>query len=375
MVLVPIYSSPNFVSFDCMKLLDRYILKNFLITYVFTVLITLLIICVIDFTEKIDNFRKFNPPASEILLDYYANLIPYYANYLSPLLVFIATVFFTARMAARTEIIAIFSSGMSFFRMLVPYFIGSAMLALFTFYMVGWVIPRANKIRLGFEYKYIEDQYYFNQRNFHIKVAPKLYAYLESYNNASLTGYKFTLERIEGNQLKEKLTSDRIVWEPKKKKWTVFDYRIRKIDGLTETITQGTQIDTTLNLSPKDFENDKNRFEELTLTQLNDYIDLLKLRGADGVETYLLEKYTRFTHPFAFIILTIIGVVVSARKSRRGSGLQIAFGFILAFVYLLFFMLAKGIAESGTIPAIVAVWLPNIIFAAIGFVLYKTLPR
>lgn len=358
-----------------MKLLDRYILKNFLITYVFTVMITLLIICVIDFTEKIDNFRKFNPPTKEILLDYYGNLIPYYANYLSPLLVFIATVFFTARMAARTEIIAIFSSGVSFLRMLWPYFIGSLLLASFTFYMVGWVIPRANKIRLAFEYKYIEDQYYFSQRNFHIKVAPKLYAYLESYNNTQQTGYKFTLEHIEGNQLKEKLTSDRIVWEPKKKKWTIHDYKIRKINGLQEILSQGAQIDTTLNLSPKDFENDKNRFEELTLTQLNDYIALLELRGSDGVATYQLEKYTRFTQPFAFIILTIIGVVVSARKSRRGSGLQIALGFVLAFVYLLFFVLAKGIAKSGKIPAELAVWLPNIVFSCIGFVLYKTLPR
>ncbi|MCU0341940.1 MAG: LptF/LptG family permease [Spirosomaceae bacterium] len=358
-----------------MKLLDRYILKNFLVTYIFTVAITMLIICVIDFTEKIDNFRKFKVGTQEILVDYYANLIPYYANYLSPLLVFIATVFFTARMAARTEIIAMFGSGISFVRMLVPYFIGSIMLAAFTFYMVGWVIPKANKTRLAFEYKYIDDQYYFNKRNFHVKVAPQLYAYIESYNNASNTGYKFTLEKIEGNNLREKLTSDRIEWQAKKKKWAVFDYKIRKINGLQESFVQGTQLDTTLNLSPKDFENDKNRFEELTLTQLNDYIALLNLRGADGVEAYQIEKYTRFTHPFAFIILTIIGVIVSARKSRRGSGLQIAFGFALAFVYLLFFMLAKGIAESGRIPAVLAVWLPNLIFSAIGFVLYKTLPR
>lgn len=358
-----------------MKLLDRYILKNFLVTYFFTVLLTMMIICVIDFTEKIDNFRKFNPPVKEILLDYYANFIPYYANLLSPLLVFIATVFFTARMAARTEIIAMFSGGISFGRILRPYFIGAMMLALFTFYMVGWVIPKANKIRLAFEYKYIEDAYYFNQRHFHIKVAPKTYAYLESYNNNQQTGYKFTLENIEKNKLKEKLTSDRIVWDEKKKKWTIHDYQIRKIDGNIEKIDRGTQIDTTLNLSPKDFENNKNRFEELTLSQLNDYIALLNLRGADGVETYQLEKYTRFTQPFAFIILTMIGVVVSARKSRRGSGLQIALGFILAFVYLLFFVLAKGIAESGKIPAAIAVWLPNIIFSLVGFVLYKTLPK
>ena len=281
-----------------MKLLDWYILKKFLISYVFVVAMVMLIICMIDFTEKIDNFRQRGPTNSEIFFDYYLNMIPYWANYISPLLVFISTVFFTARLAARTEITAMLSSGISLLRLMVPYLIGATMLALFTFYMVGWVIPKGNKIKLAFEYKYIEDQYYFNQRNFHIKVAPSLYAYLESYNNTSLTGYKFTLERLEGNELKEKLVSDRIVWNPKKKKWTIHDYTTRKIDGLKETLTTGLQKDTTLNLSPKDFENNKNQFETLTLTQIDDYIGLLSLRGSDGINAYLLEKYTRYAAIF-----------------------------------------------------------------------------
>jgi lipopolysaccharide export system permease protein len=358
-----------------MKILDWYILKKFLITYVFVVAVVMLIICMIDFTEKIDNFRERGPTNKEIFFDYYLNMIPYWANYISPLLVFIATVFFTSRLAARTEITAMLSSGISLLRLLVPYLMGSTILAIFTFAMVGWIIPRGNKVKLAFEYKYIEDQFYFNQRNFHVKIAPSLYAYLESYNNSSLTGYKFTLERMEGNQLKEKLTSDRIVWDPKKKKWTIHDYTTRKIDGLKESLTTGLQKDTTLNLSPKDFENDKNQFEALTLTQIDDYIALLNLRGADGVNAYLLEKYARLTQPFSIIILTVIGVTVSARKSRRGTGWQIAMGFVLAFIYILFFMIAKGIAESGRISAMLAVWLPNIVFGFIGLVLYRNMPK
>jgi lipopolysaccharide export system permease protein len=358
-----------------MKILDWYILKKFLVTYVFVVAVVMLIICMIDFTEKIDNFRQRGPTNQEIFFDYYLNMIPYWANYISPLLVFISTVFFTSRLAARTEVTAILSSGISLLRLMVPYLIGSSLLAIFTFVMVGWIIPRGNKIKLAFEYKYIEDQFYFNKRNFHIKVAPTLYAYLESYNNSSLTGYKFTLERVEGSELKEKLISDRIVWDPKKQKWTIYDYTTRKIDGLKETLSTGLQKDTTLNLSPKDFENDKNQFEALTLTQIDDYVALLNLRGADGVNAYLLEKYARLTQPFSIIILTVIGVTVSARKSRRGTGWQIAMGFVLAFVYILFFMVAKGIAESGRIPALLAVWLPNIIFAGIGFVLYRNMPK
>jgi lipopolysaccharide export system permease protein len=358
-----------------MNILDKYLLKKFLITYLFVALVIVLIICMIDYTEKIDNFRKTNPSGYQIWFEYYFNLIPYWANYISPLMVFISTVFFTARIAAHTEIVAMLSSGMSFLRIMVPYLLGSTILAIFTFYMVGWIIPNANKERLSFEHKYIDESYYFSKRNFHFKLAPTQYAYLESYDNSTETGKKFTLERIVGNQLQEKLVSNQLVWSKKKKKWTIQDYRIRKIDGEKETLTTGSQIDTTLNLSPKDFENDKNQFEAMTLTQLNDYIGLLKTRGADGIETYLLEKYTRFTQPFAIIILTGIGLIVSARKSRRGIGLQIAMGFALAFVYLLFFMLSKGIAESGKINTILAVWLPNIIFSVVGVVLYKTLPR
>ena len=358
-----------------MNILDKYLLKKFLITYLFVALVIVLIICVIDYTEKIDNFRKTNPTGHQIWFEYYFNLIPYWANYISPLMVFISTVFFTARIAAHTEIVAMLSSGMSFLRIMVPYLMGSVILAIFTFYMVGWVIPRANKERLKFENKYIDENFYFSKRNYHFKVAPTQYAYLESYDVSTQTGKKFTLERIVGNQLQEKLVSNQIVWNEKKKKWTIEGYRIRVINGERETLTTGIKLDTTLNLSPRDFENDKNQYEALTLTQLNDYVELLKLRGADGVETYLLEKYTRFTQPFAIIILTGIGLIVSARKSRQGSGLQIALGFALAFVYLLFFILSKGVAESGKINTILAVWLPNIVFSMVGLVLYKTLPR
>lgn len=358
-----------------MKILDRYILKNFLVTYLFVAFVIVLIICMIDYTEKIDNFIGKKAPVSEVLFQYYLNLIPYWINYISPLMVFIATVFFTSRMAARTEIVAMLSSGISFGRLLVPYFMGAIIIGGVMFGLVGWVLPKANKIRNAFEQKYVKDEFYFDGRNVHIKVAPQVYAYLESYNVTSKTGNKFTLETVEGNKLKKKLTADRIVWQPEKNKWALKDYRVRTLDSLGESLTYGTELDTLINLRPKDFESDYNLFETFTLGELNDYIDLLKSRGADGLEVYLIEKYTRFTQPFAILILTAIGVIVSARKSRRGVGLQIALGFALAFIYILFFLLSKGVAESGNINTLLAVWLPNIIFSFVGLALFKTLPR
>ena len=358
-----------------LKILDRYLIKNFLITYVFVAFVIVLIICMIDYTEKVDDFLDKKAPLRAILIDYYLNLIPYWINYISPLMVFIATVFFTSRIAARTEIIAILSSGISFGRLLLPYMIGASILGALTFVQVGWILPKANKVRNSFEKTYVKQEFYFSGRNVHITIAPNVYAYLESYNTASKTGNKFTMETVKGNELLQKFSADKIVWQPKKGKWALQNYTVRTLDSLGEKIKTGAEIDTTINLSPKDFESDYNLFETFTLPELNNYIDLLKSRGADGLEVYLIEKYIRFTQPFAILILTAIGVIVSARKSRKGVGWQIALGFMLAFIYILFFLLSKGVAEAGTISTLFAVWLPNIIFSLIGVVLYKTLPR
>jgi lipopolysaccharide export system permease protein len=358
-----------------LKILDRYLIKNFLITYVFVAFVIVLIICMIDYTEKVDDFLDKKAPINEILIDYYLNLIPYWINYISPLMVFIATVFFTSRIAARTEIIAMLSSGISFGRMLLPYMVGAVILGAVTFIQVGWVLPKANKIRNNFEKTYVKQEFYFSGHNVHITIAPDVYAYLESYNTGTKTGNKFTMETIKGTQLIQKFYADKIVWQPKKGKWNLQNYQIRTLDSLGEKLSSGLEIDTTINLSPKDFESDYNLFETFTLPELNAYIDLLKSRGADGLEVYLIEKYIRFTQPFAILILTAIGVIVSARKSRRGVGWQIALGFMLAFIYILFFLLSKGVAEAGTINTLFAVWLPNIVFSLIGVVLYKTLPR
>lgn len=358
-----------------MKLLDAYILKRFLVTWVFVIAMITLIICVVDYTEKLDNFVKRNPSTSEVIFDYYLNLIPYWANTISPLMVFISAVFMTANMAARTEIIAILSTGVSFQRFMLPYFMGAALISGFTFGMVSYVIPRANKTRIAFEKKYVEGEFYYSGRDVHLKIAPNVYAYLESYSNTTNTGDRFTLERMEGNELKEKLSSNRIEWNAKKRKWTVYDYTIRTIDGAAETLTKGTQLDTTLNLRPSDFESQYRRWETFTLTELNAYIAQLRLRGSDGIETYLIEKYTRFANPFSVLILTAIGVIVSARKARGGVGLQIALGFGLAFAYILFYLLSSGIAAKGDINPLLAVWLPNLTFTFIGLVLYRTIPR
>jgi lipopolysaccharide export system permease protein len=361
-----------------MKILDKFLIKRFLSTYLFSVFIIVLIIIVIDFVEKNDNFIDHKAPTRAILMDYYLNLAPYWANTLSPIMIFISTVFFTAKLASHTEIIAILSTGTSFMRLMRPYFIGAAIVAIFSFIMVGWVLPKANAKRIAFENKYIQETFYFGDRDFHLAVEKNTYAYLSSYDNLNKTAFDFTLEKVKNNQLLEKLSARRAVYVDSIKKWKLYDYRIRKIGIMKDELTfskENMALDTTLNMFPSDFENQNNKQETMTIPQLKSQINLINSRGGEGVAMYEIEYYQRFATPFAVIILSLMGLIVSARKSRGGVGLQIAIGFVLAFVYILFYIMSKGIANAGNMPPLLAIWLPNIVFSCIATFMYFTVPR
>lgn len=376
-----------------MKLIDRYILRQFLSTYVFVVLILLAITTVIDMTDKMDKFAKAMVTPGQII-GYYLDYIPWIASLVTPITIFIATVYVCARMAGRTEIIAILSSGVSFKRMLLPFFIGSLLVAAVSFVLTGWVIPNATKSRLAFEVQYLKNKYYFDKRNIHMQVAPDTYLYLQSYNNSNQTGYHFSLEKFENNKLIEKFTANRIEWDSTKQKWTLRDWKIKKIDSLfnphvgksaalsknqtsQQVLTSGTEIDSALVIHPKEFESDYRKYDGMTLPELTDYISTLRARGSTGIELYEVEKYTRYTAPFTIFILVFMGVIVSSRKSRGGTGLQIALGFILSFIFILFFTLFRTFAENGSefLTPQLSVWIPNIIFGMVAVVMYKYVPR
>jgi lipopolysaccharide export system permease protein len=357
-----------------MKKIDKYILRRFLTTYVFVVLILVLIICVIDFTEKNDDFIK-NRVSGILILRYYLSFIPWISSLITPITVFIATVFVTAKLAAQTEIIAMLASGMSFRRLMLPYLIGAILIAILSFFLNAYIIPNANKYRIGFEILYTQKPFYYSERNIHIKVGPESYIYMDRYNNQRDVGYRVTLERINEQNMLEKLHANRIQWDTATHKWQLITWEKRLLNETGEVFENGTRMDTTLLLSPEDFKNKDRLWETLTLTELNDHIKLQLSRGAEDVQVYYIEKYIRFMQPFSVIILMFIGVIVSARKNRRGTGFQIALGFLIAFIYIIAFVLAKSIAEANTFNPILSVWLPNFIFSFVALFMYHTVPR
>ena len=357
-----------------MKILDKLIIKEFLKTYFFVVVMLILIVLVLDFTEKNDTYIRNQVPTGDIIR-YMGNYGLYLNNLLTPITVFIAVIFITSKMAGRTEIIAILSSGVSFVRLLRPFLFAAAMIGAVSFLMNGWILPGATAGVSEFKIKYLDKGQASTDPNIHIKVGPDVYAYISRFYRTSNTGHHFTLEEIRDGKLISKISSDRIQWDTTKNVWRLENWRLRVIHEKGEDYSVGQSLDTTLSISPSDFDLPENHHETLKLPELSRQIKILEDRGADNVSYYKIERYVRFMSPFAAFILTFIGVIMSARKTRGGSGFQIAMGFLLAFVYILLFILSRTFAEAGTSFPILAVWIPNILFAVTGLVLYKTVPR
>ncbi len=361
-----------------MKIIDKYIIKKVLYTFIFVVLIIVAIVAIIDLAEKMDKFARNNLDTATIL-GYYRDFLPWIIGLVSPIMVFIAVVFVTSQMAARTEIIAILSSGVSFRRLLVPYFLASLIIAVFNFVLNGWVIPQSNRSRLAFEIQYLNKAYYFDQRNVHMQIEPNVYFYIQNYNVNTNTGYQFSLERFDDNRLVEKLTADNITWDSTKGKWTLRFWKKKRVDSIfsvgyqpsPESRRVGESLDTTLAITPTDFENEERKFDGMTINELTEHIEKMRFRGASGVEAFEVERQIRFSSPFTIFVLVFMGVIVSSRKSRGGTGFQIALGFMLSFIFILFFMMSRTFAEAGSLSPLLAAWIPNITFTVISLAMYK----
>ena len=360
-----------------LKIIDFYIIKKFLGTFFFALILIIGISVVFDISEKLDDFIEKEAPLKAIIFDYYLNFIPYFLVLYSYLFTFISVLFFTSRMAYNNEIIAILSSGMSLNRMLIPYFISAFVIAVFSFVLSNFVIPHANINRLKFEEMYYRNHPpRFLDKNIHKQVYPGVFIYMENYNNFNNIGRKFSIEKFEYGQLVSKLMSDYIKWDSSINKWQIKNYYIRHIDGMKETIEEGTTIDTVLNIYPSDFSRREENFHEtMNITELNRFIEEQKLQGADNIELFLIERNKRFALPFSTFILTLIGISVSTRKVKGGIGFHIGVGLLLSFSYILFEQFSSQFAIGGNLNPLLAVWIPNILYAIIAFFLYRITPQ
>ena len=358
------------------KKIDAYIVSKFITTFFIALLLIIGIVIIFDISEKIDNFVAKEAPLKAIVFDYYLNFIPYFMNMFSPLFVFITVIFFTSKMAADSEIVAILSCGISFHRMMVPYIFSAALIALFSLCLNLFIIPDANKTRLEFENQYVKTRFKSVGRNVHYQISPGEFVFAESFSSWNNTAYRFTLEKIIDNKLVSKISAESAVYHEDTDTWTLKKYFIRDYnEDLTDRIRSGKQIDTTIALSSKDFYLTEKTVETLNYKELNNLIDTQRMRGDANVKFALIEKNTRFALPFSAFILTIMGVALSSKKRRGGIGWNIGIGIALAFTYILFLRFSQMFVHSDTLPPVIALWLPNLVFTIIAGFLYRIAPK
>jgi len=359
-----------------MKKIDAYIFKKYLGTFFFAISMLILVVIIFDVSENIDSFLKHNAPWQRVVVDYYIMSIPYYINLFIHLFAFIAVVFFTSKMASRTEIIAILSSGVSFWRFLYPYMMAAVTIGVMSLYLGNFLIPKTNEIRRKFKDEYMERLTQSAGRNVHVQIGKDEYVYVESYNYAKQYGFKFSWEQYEGSELKYKVLSDVIYLDTLgPNSWKIDPYTTRYIDGDTERIEQGRDLRTNLNLYPQDLYLMKEDFEEMNYFELRDHIRSMEEKGSEGVMEYKVEMQRRMSAPAAIVILTLIGAALSSRKTRGGIGMHLGIGITIAFAYILFMQISKSYAISGSLSPFMAVWIPNFIFAALGVYLLKMAPK
>ena len=355
------------------KTIDFYITKKYLGTFFYAIALILSIAIVFDISENLDEFLSKEIPTRDIVMDYYMNFIPYFGNLFSPLFTFIAVIYFTSKMAYNTEIIAILSSGVSYARLMRPYLVSAAIITILSFTLGNFIIPPANKTMINFREKYIKSRTTGTERNVHRQIEPGVYIYLQSFTENNI-GYRFTLERFDGAKLTEKLTAQNIRYDEETGKWIINSYWKRIIHDDYEELEKGYRMDTTLNMSPKDFKVLKNEMETYKTPELISEIELMKMRGVNYVE-WEIEKHKRIANPFSTFILTIIGVSLASRKIKGGLGFHLGLGLLLAFSYILFMQISTVFAISGSTPPVVAVWLPNLMYAVIAVFLYRWAAR
>ncbi|MBQ0081172.1 MAG: LptF/LptG family permease [Alistipes sp.] len=371
--------SGKFKFWPGIKTLDWYIIRKFIGTYIFAIAMIIVIVVIFDYVEKIDDFTEMHAPMSEIIFSYYLNFIPFFVNQFSALFTFIAVIFFTSKLAYQTEIIAMLSGGMSFKRLMWPYFLGATFITALALTLSLWLIPISQRDCVEFEQKYTRkakrerEQY---DRNIYRQVEPGTFAYVRSFNRSSSNASFFALEKYESNALVSSLEASDVHYDLETKRWTSQRYITRTYDEQgNEKFVQQRNLDTLINLDVAELGKLNELMKTMNIVELNQFMEQQRSKGSDSLRQIEVEHHTRYSYPFGTFILTLIGVSLSSRKVRGGTGLHIGVGIALCFSYIMFTRVFEEFAKGGGIPTLLAVWIPNIIFLIIAIYLYRKAPK
>ena len=360
-----------------MKILDKYILTKYLTTFFFCIILFTAIVVVVDISEKTDNFAKSKLSAYQIMTDYYFGFIPRIDALLFPLFVFISVIFFTSKMAGRSEVIAILSSGVSYHRFIRPFLAGGIILSTVLWFGYQYVVPKANKKWGDFEKRYIDPSSPDGmnnttyKQNVYFKLDQNSYVGIRGYDTISKTGNGFFIQRFSDNKLLYNLRASNFNWDTVTKKWKLTDVTERTLNDINETVIKTPIKLMSYNFKPIDLRKDEYLKDQMSTPDLEAFIKMEKIRESDTVSSLLVERYNRDAIPASVMILTVIGTVLASRKVRGGSGAHIALGVVLSMTYILFSRISVVFATKGSFTPLLAAWLPNIVFGMLAIILYR----
>ena len=361
-----------------LTIIDKYILKRYLATFVVMLLLFIPIGIVIDVSEKINKMLENKVPFIDVAI-YYYHFTVYFANMLFPIFLFLSVIWFTSKLANNTEIIAILSSGISFTRFLKPYIIGASIVSVFVLLMGFFVVPAASEGFNNFRYTYLRNDgkqaMMGDNTDVYRQISDDEFIYVNSFNTESKTAFNFSLEKFKNQKLVHKITATRIKWNPKDSTYTMYDYTKRTVGELNDKIEKAPQKEARFSFDLEDLAPVVYIAETLNLNKLIRFIDKEKKRGSSNINVYLVVLYKKFSIPVSAFILTIIAVAVSSMKRRGGMGVNLAIGIALAFAFVFFDKIFGVLAEKSSIPAMLAVWLPNIAFGILAIYLLRNAKR
>lgn len=360
-----------------MKKIDWYIFKDFIFTFFYCIILFTVISVVVDISEKTDDFAKANLSAGFVLKHYYIGFVPFIVAFLFPLFTFIAVIFFTSKLANRSEIIAIIASGTSFNRLLKPYMLGGLLLSALLWMGNRKIVPKANEIRTAFEQRYIDTRPLSsgNNNNIYMRIDSISYCGIRYYDTATKSGNGFFMDRLKGTQVSYNLRADNISWDKTGKKWKLSGVIERKINGLHEEVKQDTVRRLNFNFTPEDLKKDEYIKTRLSTKELRRMVNMEKLRGSEGINDLEVELYRRDATPVTVLILTLIGAILASRKIRGGSGIHLAAGFAIASLFILLDRFSTIFSVKGNLPPVIAAWLPNVLFGLLTYYLYRKAPK
>ncbi len=356
-----------------MKQLDRYILKNYLLTFLYSILVISTVAVVMDISERIGKLVSSGLSFGAIATQYYLHFVPWINGELWPLFAFLSVIFFTSRLARDSEIIAMLSTGMSYTRILRPMMIGAFLIATLHWIGENYLIPKSTYFMNEFKSEHISrtvKSVRASDLQFFIGPSEKIYA--SHFKKRDSTISLFRLELFDDNgELSSVFKAENLKWKAAPNTWTAKDYEIRTFDGLKETIIygKGESIDTVISILPGDFIRHSKQMEIMTSPDLRTYIRREDSKGLDNTSTFSIELYKRTSAPFTIIILTLIGAAIGTRKVRGGLGMHLAAGVALGALFTVVSKFSETFANNLTYAPLIGVWIPNILFGLLSIYL------